>query len=167
MGFIKCELVLIIISSCVHTREFIGPLLGASLTQFTDFQTSSVVYLYSGTSDKGPSEIGTTSLQRTLVAQHHAITLVYYFTSEIGTTSLQGTKCLPQKCPLFGGSTVRINNDQQLISVQTHSLLFPTATGTSSVGTGELYRNITLCGIIVEYYMTFCPGISAVRSNPN
>ena len=26
------------------------------------------VYIYSGTSDKGPSEIGTTSLQRTLVA---------------------------------------------------------------------------------------------------
>ena len=35
---------------------------------------------YSGTSDKGPSEIG--------------------------TTSLQGTKLLPPKCPLFGGSTV-------------------------------------------------------------
>ena len=33
-------------------------------------------------------------------------TLVYYFTSEIGTTSLQGTKLLPPKCPLFGGSTV-------------------------------------------------------------
>ena len=53
--------------------------------------------------DKGPSEIGMTSLQRTW---HHANTLVYYFTSEIGTTSLQGTKLLALKCPLFGGSTV-------------------------------------------------------------
>ena len=35
---------------------------------------------YSGTSDKGPSEIG--------------------------TASLQGTKLLAPKCPLFGGSTV-------------------------------------------------------------
>ena len=35
---------------------------------------------YSGTSDKGPSKIG--------------------------TTSPQGTKSLPSKCPLFGGSTV-------------------------------------------------------------
>ena len=57
---------------------------------------------YSGTSDKGPSEIGTTSIQRTLVAAP----LVYYFTSEIGTTSLQGTKLLATKCPLFKGSTV-------------------------------------------------------------
>ena len=38
--------------------------------------------------------------------RHHANTLVYSFTSEIGTTSLQGTKLLPPKCPLFGGSTV-------------------------------------------------------------
>ena len=59
----------------------------------------------SGTSDKGPSEIGTTSLQRNLF-QPHANTLVYYFTSEIGTTSLQGTKLLAPKCPLFRGSTV-------------------------------------------------------------
>ena len=34
-------------------------------------------HVYSGTSDKGPSEIGTTSLQRTLAMQHS--TLVYYF----------------------------------------------------------------------------------------
>ena len=40
--------------------------------------------------------------------RHHANTLVYYFTSEIGTTSLQGTKLLPPKCPLFGGSTVYV-----------------------------------------------------------
>ena len=46
--------------------------------------------LYSGTSDKGHSEIGTTSLQSTLVSTH-ANTLVYYLTSEIGTTSLQVT----------------------------------------------------------------------------
>ena len=65
---------------------------------------------YSGTSDKGPFEIGTTSLQRTLVSntlvyyftsrplykeylfQPHANT--YYLTSEIGAASLQGTKSL-------------------------------------------------------------------------
>ena len=47
--------------------------------------------LYSGTSDKRPSEIGTTSLQGHLL-WHHANTLVYYFTSEIEITSLQGTK---------------------------------------------------------------------------
>ena len=39
-----------------------------------------ILHCYSGTSDKGPSEIG--------------------------TTSLQGTKLLAPKCPLFGGSTV-------------------------------------------------------------
>ena len=43
-----------------------------------------VQFVYSGTSNKGPSEIGTTSL-------HHANTLV---SSEIGTISLQGTKLL-------------------------------------------------------------------------
>ena len=43
-------------------------------------QCSAHFCLYSGTSDKGPSEIG--------------------------TTSLQGTKLLAPKCPLFGGSTV-------------------------------------------------------------
>ena len=48
---------------------------------------------YSGTSDKGPSEIGTTSLQTTLF-QPHANTLVYFLTSEIGTTSLQETVLL-------------------------------------------------------------------------
>ena len=50
--------------------------------------------MYSGTSDKRPSEIGTTSSQRTLVLRHHANTLVFYFTSEIGTTSLQRTLVL-------------------------------------------------------------------------
>ena len=30
-------------NGCIIFREFIGPVLGASLTQFTDFQTSSVV----------------------------------------------------------------------------------------------------------------------------
>ena len=60
--------------------------------------------VYSGTSDKGPSEIGTTSLYTCF--DPHANTVVYYFTSEIGTTSLQGTKLLAPKCPLFGGFTV-------------------------------------------------------------
>ena len=69
---------------------------------------------YSGTSDKGPSEIGTTSLQGHLL-RHHANTLVYYFTSVIGTTALQGTKLLVPKCPLFGGSTVFIYTDGNVI----------------------------------------------------
>ena len=50
-------------------------------------------------------EAETVLYTRTLVST--ANTLVYYFTSEIGTTSLQGTKWLPPKCPLFGGSTVK------------------------------------------------------------
>ena len=54
---------------------------------------------YSGTSDKGPSEIGKTSLQMTFL-RHHANTLVYYFTSEIGATSLQWTKLLSPKVSL-------------------------------------------------------------------
>ena len=57
--------------------------------------------LYSGTSDRGPSEIGT------LVSTHN--TLVYYLTSEIGMTSLQGTKSLTPWCPLLGGSTATVN----------------------------------------------------------
>ena len=48
------------------------------------------VVIYSGTSDKGPSEIG--------------------------TTSLQGTKLLAPKCPLFGGSTVLIQNLGKFLS---------------------------------------------------
>ena len=48
------------------------------------------LFIYSGTSDKGPSEIGTKSLQGTLVSTP-CYTLVYSFTFEIGTTSLQGT----------------------------------------------------------------------------
>ena len=44
----------------------------------------------SGTSDKGPSEIGMTTLH---LFRSHANN---YFTSEIGTTSLQGTKVLPK-----------------------------------------------------------------------
>ena len=56
---------------------------------------------YSGTSDKGPSEIGTTSLQRTLA---HANTLVW---SLIGTTSYTWDKIIgPIGSPLFEGSTV-------------------------------------------------------------
>ena len=51
------------------------------------FKDKTLPYTYSGTSDKGPSEIGTTSLQRTLV-RHHANTLVYYFTSEIRLLSI-------------------------------------------------------------------------------
>ena len=47
------------------------------------------VAVYSGTSDKEPSEIG--------------------------TTSLQGTKLLPPKCPLFGGSTVYNNRLHSLL----------------------------------------------------
>ena len=58
--------------------------------------------------------------QRTLL-QHHASTLVYYFTSEIGTTSLQGTKLLAPKCPLFGGSTVY----RPLTILFMHSFLWP------------------------------------------
>ena len=46
--------------------------------------------VYSGTSDKRPSEIGTTYL----LFQPHANTLVYYLTSEIGTKS-----CWPHSAP--------------------------------------------------------------------
>ena len=63
--------------------------------------------IYSGTSDKGPSEIGTASLQGTLLLPL-ANRFVYYLTSEIGTASLQRTQLLFPKCPLFGGSTVYI-----------------------------------------------------------
>ena len=52
---------------------------------------------YSGTSDKGPSEIGTTALQMTLVAAPCKYFSVL-FTSEIGT-SLQGTKLLAPSVP--------------------------------------------------------------------
>ena len=55
---------------------------------------------YSGTSDKGPSEIGTTSLYKGQLLRHHANALVYYFTSEIGTASLQGTKFVSPKVSL-------------------------------------------------------------------
>ena len=62
------------------SRVSVGELLSSPVILHDIYST---VY-YSGTSDKGPSEIGTASLQRTL-------TLVYYLTSEIGTASLQGT----------------------------------------------------------------------------
>ena len=51
--------------------------------------------MYSGTSDKGPSEIGTASLQGTLLPPRANI-IVYYLTSEIGTASQQGTRLLPR-----------------------------------------------------------------------
>ena len=76
--------------------------------------TSHSQYIHITTSDKGPSEIGTTSLQRTLV-RHHANTLVYYFTSEIGTTSIQWIKLFPPKCPLFRGSTVFPKSTKPLV----------------------------------------------------
>ena len=60
---------------------------------------------YSGTSNKGPSEKGTTSLQRTLPISPK-VYIQYISTSEKRTASLQGTKWLVPKCPLFGGSTV-------------------------------------------------------------
>ena len=71
--------------------------------------TLSCLLVYSGTSDKGPSEIGTTSLQRTkllapkvscLEVPLYFHTLVYNFTPKIGTTSLQGTKLLAPKVSL-------------------------------------------------------------------
>ena len=54
------------------------------------YSISYIMQLYSGTSDKGPSEIGTTSLytKDTCCSTMLIKTLVYYFTSEIGTTSL-------------------------------------------------------------------------------
>ena len=75
-----------------------------------------IVLVYSGTSDKGPSEIGTTSLQRTLVeAPCQYFSVLFYL--EIGTTSLQGAKPLPPKCPLFGGSTVVAGDSVTLYTV--------------------------------------------------
>ena len=65
------------------------------------------VCMYSGTSNKGPSEIGTTSQQRTQfwTLSHSSSS---FLTSEKRTTSQWRTKWLVPKCPLFGGSTVEI-----------------------------------------------------------
>ena len=50
-------------------RHFVSCLFAAGLGDRGTEVSSLLVYMeYSGTSDKGPSEIGTTSLQRTLVA---------------------------------------------------------------------------------------------------
>ena len=43
---------------------------------------------------RDPLRLGQPLYKGRAVLQHHANTLVYYFTSEIGTTSLQGTKLL-------------------------------------------------------------------------
>ena len=48
----------------VNSLSIVGRL---SLLQSVHYQSKLHISLYSGTSDKGPSEIGTTSLQRTLV----------------------------------------------------------------------------------------------------
>ncbi len=61
------------------------------------------MYMYSGTSVKGPSENGTTSLQRTLP---HFQLANRFSMFEMRTASLQGTKWLAPKCPLLNGSTV-------------------------------------------------------------
>ena len=55
---------------------------------------------YSGTSDKGPSEIGTASLQRTLHLPL-ANRVVCYLTSEIRTPLYKGQNSLTLKCPLL------------------------------------------------------------------
>ena len=79
-----------VVNGVVHENGTSFPALDGCNTWYGTCTLSFVSsMLYSGTSDKIPSEIGITSLQRT---RHHANTLVYYFTSEIGTTSLQGTK---------------------------------------------------------------------------
>ncbi len=62
---------------------------------------------YSGTSNKEPSEKGTTSLQRTLPISPR-VYMQYISFSEKRTTTLQGTKWLVPKCPLLGGSTVYV-----------------------------------------------------------
>ena len=90
----------------VNSLSIVGRLSLLQSVHYLRFHSKLHISLYSGTSDKGPSEIGTTSLQRTLVL---TLPLVYYFTSEIGTTSLQGTKLLAPKCPLSRGSTVHDN----------------------------------------------------------
>ena len=71
------------------------------------FQSTSMAWHYSGTSVKGPSEKGTTSLQRT-----HSIspTVYFYWTYYIFNfrkeeASLQETKQLAPKCPFIGGSS--------------------------------------------------------------
>ena len=67
--------------------------------------TLSSTWIYSGTSDKGPSEKGTTSQQRTTSGPlSHSISS--FLTSEKRTTSQRRTKWPVPKCPLFGGSTV-------------------------------------------------------------
>ncbi len=66
-----------------------------------------VEFMYSRTSNKGPSEKGTTSQQRTL-PMSLKVYMQYISTSEKRTASLQGTKCLVPKCPLARGSTVHI-----------------------------------------------------------
>ena len=63
------------------------------------------ISVYSGTSNKGPFEKGTTSLQRTLPYLQKC-TCNTLSTSENRTACLQGSKCLVPKCPLFRGFTV-------------------------------------------------------------
>ncbi len=58
---------------------------------------------YSGTSNKGPAEKGTTSLQRILPIPPK-VHVQYISTSEKKTTFLQGIKLLVPKCPLLRGS---------------------------------------------------------------
>ena len=62
-------------------------------------------YNYSGTSDKGHSERGQTSQQRThnLYSSIHTL---YEITSERGQPLYKGQTSGSQWCPLFGGSTV-------------------------------------------------------------
>ena len=87
------DLVQCFCSSSTHTPQWrLGSYSGGQRGRRGRRKKSSLT-LYSGTSDKGPSEIGTTSLQRTLVATPW---LMYSGTSdkgpsEIGTTTLQRT----------------------------------------------------------------------------
>ncbi len=64
--------------------------------------------MYSRTSNKGPFEKGTTSLQGTLPISLKEY-MQYISTSKKRTTSLQGTKWLVPKCPLLGGSTIHVH----------------------------------------------------------
>ncbi len=86
---------------------------------------------YSGTSNKEPSEEGTTSLQRTLPIFPTCICNTFS-TSENRTTSLQRTKWLVPNCPLLGGSTLTTICCYIVDFQQTHStnvMCFPPCRG--------------------------------------
>ncbi len=63
----------------------------------------------SGSSDKGPSEKGTTSITKDTLLDPFPIAVVHFKPPRKGQPLNSGQSGLIPRCPLFGGSTVRLS----------------------------------------------------------